>query len=77
MNAFYLDLKTCKFLDVSLKRNEINTFDSRLMKFDWDYSFHTFYSIAQMKSIDRPFSTNPKSGMFNQAMFIMTITLSD
>ena len=75
--AYFLNLKTAKFLDLSLKRNEIYTFDSRLMKFEWDYSKYIFYSTANTKEFERPYTDDPKQLFFANTLFMLWINLSD
>ena len=61
----FLNLKTCTIVDIELKRNEVNTYDSRLMKLEWDYNQYTFYTSGQIKQFDRPFTNNTKAGLAN------------
>ena len=45
-------------MEVNLVRNEVQTFDNRFMKFEWNYNSYHFYTKGIVNSLDRPFEEN-------------------
>ena len=72
---YYLDMQKHQMMQQQLQRNEITTFDSRLMKFGWDNTKSSFYSPKQFVINSAPY-IEMNNHLFDGALMTVTYSLS-